>query len=126
MMGREQRANAQRREAIGKVADKIAGHFVDRGRIIELGFAAMIEQSYPGWKTMSAEQRDQLRTAFFAGAQHLFGSIMGMLEPGTEPTEKDLRRMDMIAHELSAFIEEYKQRNGITDPDIGPEEQTKQ
>ncbi len=125
-MGREQRANAERREAIGKVADKIAGHFVDRGKIIEIGFAAMIQQSYPDWQTLPTDQRDQLRTAFFAGAQHLFGSIMGMLEPGTEPTEKDLRRMDLIAHELSAFIAEYKQRNNITDPDVGPEEQTKQ
>ena len=125
-MGREQRANAARREAIGKVADQIAGHFVDRGRIIEIGFAAMIEQTYPDWQKMRKQQMDDLRCAFFGGAQHLFGSIMGILDPGEEPTEQDMKRMSLIAHELEAFVHEYKQRNGITDPDIGPEEQTKQ
>lgn len=125
-MGREQRANATRRKTIGKAADQIAGHFIDRGKIIEVGFAALIQQTYPGWETMSKQQLDDLRCAFFGGAQHLLGSIMGTLDPGAEPTEKDLRRMDLIHHELEAFIEEYKQRHGITDPDIGPEKQTAQ
>lgn len=125
-MGREQRANAERREAIGKLADEMAGRFIDRGKIIEMGFAAMIQQTYPGWQTMPKQQLDDLRCAFFGGAQHLMGSIMGTLDPGQEPTERDMRRMDLIHHELEAFIEEYKQRHGITDPDIGPEKQTAQ
>jgi hypothetical protein len=125
-MGREQRANSARREAIGQIADRIAGHFIDRGKIIEMGFAEMIRQSYPGYEAMPKQQLDELRCAFFGGAQHLFGSIMGTLDPGGEPTEQDLRRMDLIAHELEAFLVEYKQRYGITDPDIGPEPQTAQ
>ena len=125
-MGREQRANAERREAIGRIADKVAGHFIDRGKIIEMGFAALIQQAYPGWETMPKQQLDDLRCAFFGGAQHLFGSIMGTLDAGEEPTEQDMKRMSLIAHELEAFIEEYKQRHGITDPDIGPEKQTAQ
>lgn len=125
-MGREQRANAKRRESIHRAADEIAGHFVDRGKVIEIGFAAMIEASYPDWQKMPKDQLHDLRMAFFGGAQHLFGSIMGILDPGTEPTEQDMRRMDLIAHELETFIIEFKQRHGITDPDIGPEPQTKQ
>jgi hypothetical protein len=125
-MGGNGKINAARREAIGKVADTLAGEAVDRGKVIEMGFAAMISQSYPDWETMPASQRDELRCAFFAGAQHLWGSIMGILDPGAEPTERDLRRMDLIAHELDAFIVEYKQRHGITDPDIGPPPQTMQ
>lgn len=121
-MGKQARANAARREAIGKAADAIAGHHVDRGKIIEIGFAAMIEATYPGWQKMPKQQLLDLRMAFFGGAQHLFGSIMGILDPGHEPTERDMRRMDLIAHELEAFIHEFKQRNGITDPDIGPDE----
>src|SRR5690606_29496803 len=100
-MGREQRANAERREAIGKIADRIAGHYVDRGLIIEMGFAGLISTAYPDWEAMPKDQLDQLRSAFFAGAQHLFGSIMGILDPGEEPTERDLRRMDLINHELT-------------------------
>jgi hypothetical protein len=125
-MGRHQRANAERREAIGTVADQLAGHYVDRGLVIAIGFAAMIEAAYPAWRQMPKDQIRELRAAFFGGAQHLFGSIMGILDPGTEPTERDLRRMDLIAHELEAFIEEFKQTHGVTDPDIGPEKQTAQ
>lgn len=125
-MGREQRANSARREAIGQIADRIAGHYIDRGKIIEMGFAELIRQTYPGWETMDKQQLDDLRCAFFGGAQHLLGSIMGTLDPGSEPTEQDMRRMDLIHHELEAFIEEYKQRHGITDPDVGPPRQTAQ
>lgn len=125
-MGGNGKINRERREAIGKIADLLAGHYVDRGHIIEMGFATMVAAMYPGWQDMPKQQLDDLRSAFFGGAQHLFGSIMGMLDPGSEPTDRDMRRMDMIAHELNAFIEDYKQRHGITDPDIGPEPQTAQ
>lgn len=125
-MGKEARANAARREAIGKIAEQITGRAVDDGKIIEIGFAAMIQVAYPRWEDMPKDQIDQLRTAFFGGTQHLWGSIMNMLDPGSEPTARDLRRMDLINHELEAFVEEFKQRQGITDPDIGPEPQTRQ
>ena len=116
-MGKEARANAERREAIGKIADKLAGHSVDRGRLIELGFAAMVSMTYPDWEKMPKQQVDDLRCAFFGGAQHLWASIMGILDPGSEPTERDLRRMDLINHELSAFIEEYAKRHGVKSSD---------
>lgn len=125
-MGQEARANAERREAIGRIADAIAGASVDRGKVIEMGFASMIAATYPQYKDMPKEQLDDLRNAFFGGAQHLFASITGILDPGAEPTDRDLRRMDLINHELTTFIEEFKQRHGITDPDIGPPPETKQ
>lgn len=120
------KANAARREAIGKVADQLSGHFVDRGLVIEMGFASMISSGWPDWEKMPKEQLDELRMAFFGGAQHLWGSIMGILDPGAEPTERDMRRLTLIDHELAAFIHDYKRRHGITDPDIGPVEQTAQ
>lgn len=125
-MGREARANAERRKQIHTVASAITGYAVDDGHIIALGFASMVQAMYPDWKNMPPAQRDDLRAAFFGGAQHLWGSIMNILDPGDEPTERDMRRMDMINHELEAFIEDYKQRHGITDPDIGPTPQTEQ
>lgn len=123
-MGREARANAARRKMIEETADAVAGHFIDRGKIIEIGFFAMIHASYPGWQNMPKQQIRELRMAFFGGAQHLFGSIMGALDSGHEPTEQDLRRMSLISHELESFIEEFKQHHGITDPDIGSPKQT--
>lgn len=125
-MGREQRANAARRKTIEDAADAVAGHYVDRGKIIEMGFYSMIHATCPNWQKMPKQQLLDLRTAFFCGAQHLFGSLMGVLDAGEEPTERDMQRMALISHELEAFIEEFKQRNGITDPDIGPVQQTKQ
>ena len=125
-MGREQRASRERREAIGRIADAIAGYSIDRGKVIEMGFAGLVAATYPDWKNMPKQQLDDLRCAFFGGAQHLMASIMATLDPGSEPTERDFRRMTLIHHELEAFIGEYKQRHGITDPDIGPPPETQQ
>ncbi len=51
----------------------------------------------------------ECRLAYFFGAQHLFSSIMGVLDEGTEPTEDDLRRLDLINTELAAFVEGIKE-----------------
>jgi hypothetical protein len=56
-------------------------------------------------------QLQEMRQAFFAGAQHLFSSIMTILEPDAEPTDKDLERMDLIDKELRAFINDFTMRN---------------
>lgn len=58
-------------------------------------------------------QRKETRMAFFAGAQHLFGSIMVILEPGTEPTEKDLARVNQINTELRNFVVAFKLAHDI-------------
>lgn len=125
-MGKEARANRARREAIAKIASRITGQAVDQGRIIELGFASLIMAAYPDWETMPLAQLEALRMAFFGGAQHIWGSIMNMLDPGSEATDRDLRRMELINHELEGFIHEFKHRHGIEDPDIGPESKTPQ
>lgn len=48
------------------------------------------------------------RRSFFAGALTLFECLMRILEPGTEPTDADLRPMDRIAGELTRYREELK------------------
>ena len=59
----------------------------------------------------------EMRKAFFAGAQHLFASIATFLEEGTEPTDNDVRRMEMIHVELEAFDDSLKREaRGIRDP----------
>jgi len=58
----------------------------------------------------SAEQLDAMRMAYMAGAQHLFASIMSILEPGQEETEADMRRMDLIDQELQAVSKELALR----------------
>jgi hypothetical protein len=53
-------------------------------------------------------QRWETRRAFYAGAQATFMSIISMLDPGTEPTEADLRKMDALDQELRTFKEEVR------------------
>jgi hypothetical protein len=51
--------------------------------------------------------------AFLAGSQHLFSSIVVILDPGDEqPTEADLRKMDLIDKELRAFAREMLTTEG--------------
>jgi hypothetical protein len=73
----------------------------DTGLLIEAGWISLRIAAIP--KDASQVQLDEMRKAFFAGAQHLFATIMTVLEPGEEPTEKDLRRMDLIDRELRKF-----------------------
>lgn len=58
-------------------------------------------------------QIDEMRLAFFAGAQHLFASIMSVLSPDAEPTESDLANMTAISEELDEFLIEFKARCGV-------------
>jgi hypothetical protein len=46
-----------------------------------------------------------MQKAFYAGAQHLWGSLMSGLDDDREPTEQDERRMALIDAELEAFAE---------------------
>lgn len=91
--------------------DNIVRKLTDTGKIIEAGFVGFRFISIP--EDAPQIQLDEMRNAFFAGAQHLFGSIMQMLEPGAEPTENDLRRMTLISEELDEFLKRYKRANGL-------------
>lgn len=89
-----------------KVLDKLARDLIDKGLLIEAGFLSLRAVAIP--RTAPPDQIREMRLAFFAGAQHLFGSIMRTLDPGEEPTAEDERRMDCISAELEAFIAEFE------------------
>jgi hypothetical protein len=92
-----------------ELVDQLCKDLVDNGKLIEAGWKSYDLLVLP--VDASPIQRNECRIAFFAGAQHLFGSIMGILEPGgDEPTQADLRRMDSIHGELQRFIEDFKMR----------------
>ena len=89
-----------------EAVDELCKMLVDQGKLLEAGWKSYeLTVLSPDAPTL---QRHECRIAFFAGAQHLFGSIMGMLEPDAEPTEADLRRMSGINDELNRFIEDFK------------------
>ncbi len=92
-----------------EVIDELTKRLVDEGKLIEAGWVVMRMMALP--KDAPQIQIDGMREAFFAGAQHLFSSIVTMLDPEAEPTERDLRRMTLINSELEAFIAAYKMRH---------------
>lgn len=83
----------------------------NQGRLIEVGWLSLRLVSMP--ENAPQIQIDEMRGAFFAGAQHLFSSILTMLDPEAEPTQADLNRMSMIQSELDEFIKEYKLKHGL-------------
>jgi hypothetical protein len=90
---------------------KLERQLADDGKLIEAGWVGLqIAAIPPGAPQI---QLDEMRMSFFAGAQHLFSSIMSILDPGEEETEDDLRRMDLISDELEAFITEFAAKHGL-------------
>lgn len=94
------------RKEIQDTTRKLSASLTDAGKIIEGGWAGFRLAVLP--ENASQIQVDEMRKAFFAGAQHLFSSIMCILDPGSEPTDRDLRRMDQIHQELEAFQKDFE------------------
>jgi len=88
------------------LAAKLTKEFTDKGKLIEAGFAAMVITMMP--TNTSTEQMHDMRCAFFLGAEHLFSSIMSVLDPDADETETDLARMTKIYREIEEFKEEFK------------------
>lgn len=83
------------------LADRLTKEFVDQGKIIEAGWVGL--RLMLCLENAPEAQQREMRKAFMAGAQHLFASVMVMLDPGSEATERDLMRMELIHQELEAF-----------------------
>ena len=89
--------------------ERLSRELADQGKLIEAGWISLRILWIP--LDAPASQIDDLRSAFFAGARHLFSSIITILDPGAEPTDKDLARMDLIDQELRDFINDFEARN---------------
>ena len=103
------------KQRVREIADKLSKSLTDEGRIIEGGWVGFCLAVTPKGQTMPQIQHDEMRKAFFAGAQHLFASILNILDPGSEPTDRDLRRMDLIHSELEEFGKGFELQYGRPD-----------
>jgi hypothetical protein len=87
-----------------EVIEKLTQRWADQGKLVEAGFVAF------KYAVMSPDAPDiqvqEMRLAFMAGAQHLFTSIIAMLDADADPTSDDIARMSMIDKELRAFVAE--------------------
>jgi len=85
-----------------ELADRLTKEFANKGKLIEGGWAAFVVLNNP-----SKEQHDSLRHAFLAGVEHLFSSMVGpMLDSDYDPTDADMRRMDLLGREIFKIREE--------------------
>lgn len=80
----------------------------DEGKLIEAGWVGLRSECI--CDDAPEMQLSAMKMAFFAGAQHLFSSIMGVFEKGEDVTENDQRRITNIHIELHKFAELFRQR----------------
>jgi hypothetical protein len=98
----------RRTTEIAQAADLLAKKLADDGKLIEAGWVIFKGLTIP--PNAPEIQVSEMRLAFMAGSQHLFTSIIGILDPGEEPTDTDMRRMELINNELDAVYKELKLR----------------
>lgn len=89
--------------------ERFTKELVDKGMIIEAGWISL--RLACDLVDAPADQLREMRMAFLAGSQHLMGSIMTFLEAGEEPTDNDMKRIDLIHEELQAFIRDFELRH---------------
>lgn len=100
-----------------RLAEAATHKLADEGLLIKAGFVGFMAACFPDG--CPDNQRQELENAFMGGALHLWSSIMTFLDPGTEPTERDMRRMDMIADELRLFSELIEGRAAVQAKTMG-------
>ena len=96
------------REQIERIAAELSKKLADDGKLIEAGWAGYRMLVLPS--NASQVQIDECRMAFMAGSQHLFSSMMNILDPGEAETSGDMRKMELIDRELRTFAREMQQR----------------
>jgi|SRR5262252_9415924 len=96
------------REELNQLCDALTKRMANDGCLIEMGWVALRRLAVP--PNAPDLQVNEMRMAFMAGAQHLFTSILSVLDPGEEPTDADLRRLDLIHKELETFRKEMELR----------------
>lgn len=93
---------------IDETASQLTKALIDDGKLIEAGFVAFANLVIP--KDASPTQQREMRLAFMAGAEHVWSSVMNVLDEGEEPTADDMRRMDAIQTEIDAWRAKLSER----------------
>jgi hypothetical protein len=73
---------------------------VQRGLLIEAGFALFCMHRKIDVQEVPAPILQEYQLAFYAGAEHVWSSIMNVLDEGQEPTDADMQRMDKVQNEI--------------------------
>ncbi len=93
-------------ERIKAAATALTKGLADQTKLTEAGWCGFVLALK--LKDAPPQQLIEMRRAFFAGASHLFFSMLTFLEPGREETEKDMERMNKLHDELESFQKELE------------------
>ena len=85
------------KQYVEELARALAKELANNGLLIEVGWFVYNRYAKP---VMPIDAK----MAFYAGAQHLFASMMNTLDDDREPTEADLKRLNLINSELEEFL----------------------
>lgn len=88
-------------------AEQLTIALIKKGLIIEAGWLSFKTMCMP--LSAGEDQIKDMRTSFFAGAHHLFNSLIVSLdEEDSEPTEADMEKMNKVHKELEDFMVELQ------------------
>ena len=96
-----------------QIAEAVTKTAADDGKLIEAGFNALHTLAIA--PDSPQIQVDEMKLAYMAGAQHLWASIMSILDPGEDETPGDMMRMALIQAELDSWKQTLELRLGKTD-----------
>jgi hypothetical protein len=99
---------SERNDRLATVLRDLSKALIDKGLLIEAGWICLRDMTVS--KDAPQVQLDEMRNAFFAGAHHVFSSIMSTLDSGDDATDADLRRISQINDELDRFITGFNAR----------------
>jgi len=103
-------------EAVHKLAQEIGRKLAEEGKLVEAGWEIFCALTMP--PNVNEDQKYDMQMAFFAGAQHVFHTMISIADPGTEPTEADMLRMGQIDNELTRFARFMAARYGVKLPGL--------
>jgi hypothetical protein len=93
-------------EKTRKKVDEITKKLMKEGKLIEAGWITLLLTLIP--PTANKEQINAMKLAFYLGCQHLYSSLVTGLDEDKEPTEEDMKKMELIHKELDVFDKELK------------------
>src|SRR5262245_37800692 len=87
-------------------ANEFAREAIKQGLLIKAGWIGYKMMVLP--PDAPQVQIDECRLAFYAGCQHLWGTLTNILDPEADVTDDDVSKMDSINNEMLAFYAEIK------------------
>lgn len=96
-----------------ELLDRLTQELTDRGKLIEAGWLGLRFTAIED-EDASHVQLEEMRMSFFAGAAHLFNTLVINVESGAKTKKSDIKRISLIDAELREFRDQIALRTTVT------------